>query len=247
MTKRLVVILLLFARSIWGFQLLLTTTPTERRQKQLARLLGETETFEVKAPKGSRVVASRTDAGTLVVQIPAKGVTDISPVLFAIAWFGVVGMWTAEVVVASPIMALFSTPFWLAGGQLLTKVVDFTETRLTIGEYAWELEYRHLNGLFRSSKSGSTSDLDYADISHDAYIQDDRPITSVRLTEGANVHHIAGLGPVEENWLTNLINDSLNDLKSRPHVLPPPSSSSSSSLDDDDATDIRRSPLSSDL
>ena len=70
-------------------------------------------------PAGSRVVVSKTDAGTLVIDVPARGfgADTLFSAAFAVAWFSGVGAWTAAAVTTGPLAALFSLPFWLAGAR----------------------------------------------------------------------------------------------------------------------------------
>ena len=62
---------------------------------------------------------SKTDAGTLVIDVPARGfgADTLFSAAFAVAWFSGVGAWTAAAVTTGPLAALFSLPFWLAGAR----------------------------------------------------------------------------------------------------------------------------------
>jgi hypothetical protein len=110
-------------------------------------------------PRATRAKLSKTDAGTLIIELPPTGLNSgtIFSGAFSIAWFSVVlpatfsGVW------------LFMLPFWAAGALVakLAVVDPFVTSKLTIGQYAWSLKsiYGGQNGITLNEKEGATDDL----------------------------------------------------------------------------------------
>mmetsp|Transcript_20380 Transcript_20380/g.26420 ORF Transcript_20380/g.26420 Transcript_20380/m.26420 type:complete len:268 (+) Transcript_20380:90-893(+) len=210
---------------------LITSSLFERRAHKLVRLLGEDEQRSIspttearvlqRTPAGSRIQVSTTEAGTLEVLIPARrpGLDTALPAAFTLTWFGIVGVWTAGALVASPAFAAFSLPFWLAGARLAsdTLIDPATSTKITIGIYAFEITTYFLGKTIRQIV-GSTEDLSQAILITDGYINGE-PVTSIRLIEGVNQHRIAGLAPIEIEWLCSLINDQISNLQEYPELI----------------------------
>jgi len=199
----------------WGA---LPVSRLDRRASRLTALLGHRDDDEAvqvmrRQPKGSRLVVSETDAGTLVVEVPGiqRFTADYAgQAAFAVVWLSIVASWTASAAVASaPIFALFSAPFWVAGVKM-TKDLLPTSTRLSIGTFAWEMTTSSVAG--DRIESGATADLDAARIDVDSYYND-QPITTLRLVEGVNEFVVPGLAPVEQRWLRDQINHHLLRLR----------------------------------
>lgn len=116
-------------------------------------------------PLGARSTLDRTDAGTLLLTVPASGVTGSTLMggAFSAAWFSAIA--PATLAAGSIAAGAFFLPFWLAGGLMVKQTIldPAKSTSLTIGEYAWELtqvtvpESRLINTmmLFRLLVGGS--------------------------------------------------------------------------------------------
>ena len=107
----------------------------------------------------TRAKISKSDAGTLIIEVPPTGLNTSSVFsgAFSIAWFSAVlpatfaGLW------------LFMIPFW-AAGALVAKhaVVDpFVSSKLTIGQYAWSLKsiYGGAKGIKLNEQEGASEEL----------------------------------------------------------------------------------------
>ena len=110
-------------------------------------------------PINSRARLSTTDAGTLIIDLPATGIDSkaISSGVFGTLWFSAIAPVTFAGGFAT---AAFLLPFWLAGGFVAkTAIVDpFVKSQLTIGQYAWSLKSSYANAKLRDVE-GSTQDL----------------------------------------------------------------------------------------
>jgi hypothetical protein len=79
----------------------------------------------LRKPKGSRAVVSSAP-GRFEVDIPPQGLTGstLATGSFALVWNGFVVAWTASALASGGVLfALFSIPFWLAGGQLASQAL----------------------------------------------------------------------------------------------------------------------------
>jgi hypothetical protein len=114
---------------------------------------------EPQPPIDSRAQLSTTDAGTLVIDLPATGVDSsaISSGVFGAIWFSSIVPVTLAGGIAT---GLFMLPFWLAGGFVAKNVLvdPFVGSQLTIGEYAWSLKRSYANKDMKRVE-GSTRDL----------------------------------------------------------------------------------------
>lgn len=174
---------------------------------------------------------SKSDAGTLIVELPLTGLNSESVFsgAFSIAWFSVVlpatftGLWW------------FMLPFWAAGATVAKKaVVDpFVSSRLTIGEYAWSLKsiYGGDRGINLKDQEGATEELCGARPEMVAIVND-VPQYELRLYgEKGRTSITAGaqLSEEELQYLADEINDHLRELRRgntpNPELLPPTSGS----------------------
>ena len=83
-------------------------------------------------PRGARATVSRSDAGTLLVDVPAAGLVNGGSLFggaFAAAWFSAVVPATVSMVASGGASALFMLPFWLAGGAVVKQTVPEARSR----------------------------------------------------------------------------------------------------------------------
>ena len=164
-------------------------------------------------PIHSRARLSTTDAGTLIVDLPAAGMDSraISSGVFGTLWFSAI----APATFAGGIFtAAFLLPFWLAGAAIAkTAVVDpFVNSQLTIGQYAWSLKSNYGNAKIRQVE-GSTQDLRGASVEDLRLEVNGKPFYEIKL-HGVNgaTGFGNGLEPEELDYLAYVINNHLEGL-----------------------------------
>lgn len=178
----------------------------------------------------TRSKVSRSDAGTLVIDITPQGIT--SGVLFngafSVAWFSAIVPATLTALSGGLFgMALFMVPFWAAGGMVAKQaVVDpFVSSKLTLGEYAWSIEKQYggsgssgssKNGPTIETKEGSTENLQGARVEVSAIVND---VPQFQLCLYSNKQGVVNLGlglPEEElEKVAMEVNEYLEGLPSR--------------------------------
>ena len=117
--------------------------------------------LQPKRPRKLRSKISRSDAGTLVIDIPATGTSASSLFAgaFSVAWFSSIVPPTFS---AIPLATrLFFLPFWMVGGMVAkAAVVDpFISGKLTIGQFAWSLRGDYIGVAPIKEKHGPTDEL----------------------------------------------------------------------------------------
>ena len=174
----------------------------------------------------SRVKLSKTDAGTMVMELPPTGLNagSVFSGAFSLAWFSAVipatftGAW------------LFMVPFWLAGAMVAKQaVVDpFVSSKLTIGQYAYSLQtiYGGGNaGISLNDKEGSTEDLRTAEPALVAIVNE-VPQYEIRLyTSKGETLSIPMVQASEQELacLANEINSFVREMQDLPSEILPPS------------------------
>lgn len=165
---------------------------------------------EPKPPIDSRAQLSTTDAGTLVINLPATGVDSaaISSGVFGALWFSSI----VPVTLAGGIMTgVFMLPFWLAGGFVAKNaLVDpFMASQLTIGEYAWSLTRTYASKNVKHVE-GSTRDLRGALVERLNVEVNGKSFYQVNLCGKKGVTGFGnGLDPQELEYLAHVINKHL--------------------------------------
>lgn len=171
-------------------------------------------TREPQPPINSRARLSTTDAGTLVIDLPATGVDSsaISSGVFGALWFSAVAPVTFAGGIAT---AAFMLPFWLAGGFVAKNaLVDpFTSSQLSLGKYAWSLKTSYGPKELRQVE-GSTQDLRGASV-EDLNVQvNGKPFYELKLYGDRGVTGFGnGLEPQELEYLASVINKHLQEVK----------------------------------
>lgn len=169
-------------------------------------------------PRGARTTVSRSDAGTLLVSVPAAGLGGgtLMGGAFSVAWFSAIVPSTASMLATGGASALFMLPFWLAGGAVAKQtIVDPAKaTALSIGEIGWELSQTAV-GVRLSSADGPSEELDYADVDVAAYVNG-IPTYVLRLVAGVNVYNVGtGLAEAELEWIATEINNHLGAMETQ--------------------------------
>lgn len=165
---------------------------------------------EPQPPIDSRAQLSTTDAGTLVIDLPATGVDSsaISSGVFGAIWFSSIVPVTLAGGIAT---GLFMLPFWLAGGFVAKNaLVDpFVGSQLTIGEYAWSLKRSYANKDMKRVE-GSTRDLRGAIVECLNVQVNGKLFYEIKLcgNKGTTVFG-NGLDPQELEYLAHVINRHL--------------------------------------
>ncbi|KAG8463806.1 hypothetical protein KFE25_004079 [Diacronema lutheri] len=121
-----------------------------------------------RAPIGSRATLSWTDAGTLLVDIPAEiAVSDNSSSVAiesvaSAAVLAVVGRFTAAALGTASVGAVaFTVPFWIVGVELARDrvVVPLLRQSVSIGAHAYFVRWQLPGGWTVRERSGATADL----------------------------------------------------------------------------------------
>lgn len=166
-------------------------------------------------PINSRARLSTTDAGTLVIDLPATGMDSraISSGVFGALWFSAIVPATFAGGLAS---AVFLLPFWLAGGAVAKNaVVDpFVTSQLTIGKYAWSLSTTYANTAQIRQVDGSTQDLRGASVEDLNLEVNGKSFYEIKLFGDKGVIQFGnGLAPDELEYLSYIINDHLREMR----------------------------------
>lgn len=154
-----------------------------------------------------------TDAGTMQISIPSKGLGSDSLFsgAFAAAWFSAIVPATFATGGAS---LLFMLPFWAAGGLVAkTAVVDpFVSGALSVGEFYWKVENTYL-GKTIQQKDGPTPQLRGAKAEIVGYVND-VPQAELKLySESGNSAFGLGLSVEELEYLAESVNRYLQKMK----------------------------------
>lgn len=171
---------------------------------------------EPQRPRGARSRVSRTDAGTLVVDLPAAGFTASSMMggAFSLAWFSAIA--PATFTAGAPV--LFLLPFWLAGGLVAKQSVldPARATRLSIGEFAWEVT-QTVAGVTVRSDGGPSEELEGAETDVAAWVNG-VPVFVLRLFAASRELGSlgSGLSEGELEWLAAAVNRHLDSLRGDP-------------------------------
>jgi hypothetical protein len=162
-------------------------------------------------PVGARTTISRSDAGTLLVDVPAAGLNagTLFGGAFSVAWFSAI---VPATFASGGAATLFMLPFWLAGG-LVAKQTLFDPARatgLSIGEFGWELRQTLAGSVGIKSESGPTEELEGAEVAVAAYVNG-LPTYVLRLgAAGGRTYALGGgLSASELEWLAGVINGHL--------------------------------------
>mmetsp|Transcript_16728 Transcript_16728/g.23246 ORF Transcript_16728/g.23246 Transcript_16728/m.23246 type:complete len:315 (-) Transcript_16728:144-1088(-) len=169
---------------------------------------------KLRQPTLTRSTISRSDAGTLQIDISRNGVgsNTIFSGAFSVAWFSAI---VPATLASGGAGALFMLPFWAAGGLVAkTAVVDpFIAGKLTIGQYAWELESTYIAGATIKKKEGPTEQIQGCTVELVAVVNG-VPQHELRLFSSTKGGISFGMGLPEEelDYLAKEINQFLTNL-----------------------------------
>ena len=189
-------------------------TAAARLRAAERRLSAAAQSVPVPRPLGARSTLERSDAGTLLLTVPAAGFTASTAfgLAFSAAWFSAIGPATVGFVAARAVAsAAFLAPFWVAGGMTAkaTLLDPAKTTTLSIGEYAWDLAQTLPGGLELSNERGATEDLAGADVAV-TIVTNGVPAYACRLVAGDKAWGVGdGLAEDELEWIASEINDQL--------------------------------------
>jgi len=179
-------------------------------------------------PRGARTSVSRSDAGTLLVDVPAAGLVNGGSLMggaFAAAWFSAIVPATASMLATGGASVLFMVPFWLAGGAVVKQTVldPAKATTLSIGAYAWELTQKTA-GVRLKSAEGPTEELLSANVDVAAYVNG-VPTFVLNLVasspSGQQSYRIGGgLAEQELEWIAGEVNEFLTEIDCNPPPEP---------------------------
>mmetsp|Transcript_12470 Transcript_12470/g.29743 ORF Transcript_12470/g.29743 Transcript_12470/m.29743 type:complete len:268 (-) Transcript_12470:5193-5996(-) len=164
-------------------------------------------------PSNSLARIQRTDAGTLLISIPSKGLGSGSLFTgaFSMAWFSAIIPATFASGGAS---LLFMLPFWAAGGMVAKNAVfdPFVSGELTVGEFYWCVENMYA-GKRINQKEGPTEKLRGAEAEVVAVVNE-KPQAEIKLyTDNGMTAFGLGLSIEELEYLAGEINNHLQRLR----------------------------------
>jgi len=167
-------------------------------------------------PPNSRATIEVTDAGTLEIRCPSKGMTSESyfSAAFSLAWFSAI---VPATFVAGPVLSKVALlPFWAAGGLVGNQAVvqPYLSSVVSIGKYAWSVE-NQLFGKTLKKYDGATRTLSGA-TTEVTVVVNDVPQQAVRLygsSEKGMVSFGQNLSPEEQQYLADEINRHLEQLR----------------------------------
>eukprot|EP00547_Thalassionema_nitzschioides_P001774 CAMPEP_0194215556 /NCGR_PEP_ID=MMETSP0156-20130528/17453_1 /TAXON_ID=33649 /ORGANISM="Thalassionema nitzschioides, Strain L26-B" /LENGTH=235 /DNA_ID=CAMNT_0038944099 /DNA_START=79 /DNA_END=787 /DNA_ORIENTATION=- len=183
-----------------------------------ARMKLHSNNPDSKPPPNSLARIEYTDADTLIITIPSKGLgTDsVFTGAFSLAWFSAIIPATFASGGAS---LLFMLPFWAAGGLVAKNAIydPFVAGRISVGQYAWEVE-NTFAGKTITSKEGPTEQLRGGKAKVVAVVNG-IPQAEVKLYTNKGVTAFGlGLSVEELEYLSSKINDHLDKLRSMPSI-----------------------------
>lgn len=184
----------------------------KRQRSEPPNGLPPQHTLRQRQDSARRCKVSRSDAGTLVIELPAAGLPLPDAIMggaFSLAWFSAVVPATFSMMASGGglFAGAFMLPFWLAGGVNAKQnlVEPARSTSISIGEFAWEISSSAL-GLPLDDKGGPTEELEGATAEVSAYVNG-APSYELLLRAGGGVYSFgAGLDSEELTELADAIN-----------------------------------------
>lgn len=166
----------------------------------------------------TRSKVTRSDAGTLVIEITPQGVSSgvLFNGVFSVAWFSAIVPATFAALSGGLVTGLFLLPFWAAGGMVAKQgfVDPFVSSTLTVGQYAWSVEGRLTKAQIQK-KEGATEDLQGAKLECPLVVNN-VPQYQVSLYDSKMGVTALGQGLPEEELqkVVDEVNEYLDDLGS---------------------------------
>ena len=166
-----------------------------------------------KKPANTKVQVYRNeDTKELAILIPPAGFTGNSAMSggFAIAWNAFVATWTVGALASGgAFFALFSIPFWLAGGQMGKSFIDetFESAEISLTDTDFNIVTRTIGKKEYVNDSGSIEDVSGAEVIVES-ITNGIPNSIISMEVGAKSYKFGrGLKPVELDFVAGEIND----------------------------------------
>lgn len=195
---------------------------TKLREAEIAIAAAEDARKKLEAKNGGRpsqpptdslARIESTDAGTLIISIPSKGLGSDSLFTgaFSMAWFSAIVPATFASGGAS---LLFMLPFWAAGGMVAKNAVfdPFVSGRLTVGEFYWSVENKYA-GRRITQKEGPTEKLRGAKAEVVAIVNEKAQAEIKLFTDSGITAFGLGLNINELKYLAGEINSHLQRLR----------------------------------
>lgn len=164
-------------------------------------------------PANTKVQVYRNeDTKELAILIPPAGFTGNSAMSggFAVAWNAFVATWTVGALASGgAFFALFSIPFWLAGGQMGKSFIDetFESTEISLTNTDFNIVTRTIGKKEYVNDSGSIEDVSGAEVIVES-ITNGIPNSIISMEVGAKSFRFGrGLKPVELDFVAGEIND----------------------------------------
>lgn len=123
------------------------------------KLLSNNKSARSLPPPNSLAKMEFSDAGTLMITIPSKGLGTDSffTGAFSLAWFSAI---IPATLASGGASLLFMLPFWAAGGMVAKQAAfdPFVSGTLSVGKFAWSVENKYV-GKRINEKEGPTEQL----------------------------------------------------------------------------------------
>jgi eukaryotic-like serine/threonine-protein kinase len=168
-----------------------------------------------KKPANTKVQVYRNDdTKELAILIPPAGFTGSSAMSggFALAWNAFVATWTMGALASGgAFFALFSIPFWLAGGQMtLGFLKNFEAAEISLTDSDFGFVTRTLGKRESMNENGNIDDISGAEVVVES-ITNGIPNSIISLEIGAKSYKFgSGLKPVELDFVAGEINDFID-------------------------------------
>lgn len=177
------------------------------------KLLLKNRPSKPRPPPNSVARIEFSDAGTMLIEIPPKGLGTDSffTGAFSLAWFSAIIPATFASGGAS---LLFMLPFWAAGGMVAKNVVfdPFVSGTLQVGKFAWSVENNYA-GKSINKKDGPTEQLRGATAEIVAVVNG-VPQSEIKLyTDKGMTAFGLGLSIDELEYIAGEINDHLSQIR----------------------------------
>jgi len=177
------------------------------------KLLSKNKISRPFPPPNSLAKLEFSDAGTLKISIPPRGLGTDSLLsgAFSLAWFSAI---IPATLASGGASLFFMLPFWAAGGMVAKQAAfdPFVSGNLSVGKFAWSVQNQYA-GRIINEKEGATEQLRGATAEVVAVVNG-VPQAEIKLYADSGMTAFGlGLSIEELEYLSGEINDHLNDIR----------------------------------
>jgi hypothetical protein len=178
-----------------------------------SKLLSKKKIARPFPPPNSLAKLEFSDAGTLKISIPPRGLgTDsLFTGAFSLAWFSAI---IPATLASGGASLLFMLPFWVAGGLVAKQATydPFVSGTLSVGEFAWSVQNQYA-GRRINEKEGPTEQLRGATAEVVAVVNGVSQAEIKLYTDNGVSAFGLGLSIEELEYLSGEINNHLSDIR----------------------------------